>query len=680
MSDLPRPLKVFLYHAVSDRIAARDLYLRLIGDGVDAWLVKDRLLPGQDWREELHRAISEADAVVVCVSGRLDPRESREREVWTAFDQTIEQLDGQVFVVPVRLEACQEPENLAEWQSLDLFEEAGYRTLINSLRAKAEEVGATIQAKEGSLPRITTLNVKTEESISEEKPVKVTEGRVQIIRGAGILIEDPSVKEHTPGRAMLLALLGIASIIMVAWFGPSWIENSQPATVTPEKKATPTSMPRTKRPPILTPQVIPIPTLTWQGNVSHIVFLIDTTASMQGQRIRSVKSAASKFVSGLGDDYLVSVIEFDTNVELRMAATRDHTAAIDAIQSIVVEVPHNGACIRDAFHAAIEQASSDGLTNDTGAIIILLSDVALGENLGWNCGIAFDEATPVPVFSIYLGEDFVENQFVASIFGEGSVRPAMTEKKIQSTLLEVSKAAGLKLNTELVFSAPAQTMPLSMVFVPPGEFTMGDNTVHLDAFWIDKTEVTNAMYARCVQAGQCSAPRSNQSHTHESYFGNPGFDDYPVIYVSWEDARNYCSWVGGRLPTEAEWEKAARGTDGRPFPWGDRDPSTGIGLLNYFGQDTTEVGSFPEGASPYGALDMAGNVSEWVADWLSPEYYNNPPSSNPLGPDAGEYRVWRGGSWANTSTDLIRTYGRTGNLPTDASGGIGFRCARDAGP
>src|SRR5690606_20125099 len=95
---------------------------------------------------------------------------------------------------------------------------------------------------------------------------------------------------------------------------------------------------------------------------------------------------------------------------------------------------------------------------------------------------------------------------------------------------------------------------------------------------------------------------------------------------------------------------------------------------------TVEVGIFPAGASPYGALDMAGNVSEWVADWLSTDDYSHPPSSNPRGPESGQYRVWRGGSWASTLAELVRTTSRTGNLPTDTSGGIGFRCARDAGP
>lgn len=499
------------------------------------------------------------------------------------------------------------------------------------------------------------------------------------MEGAGILIEDPAVKEHKPERAILLALLGFASIMMLAWFGPSWIEASNPVTSTPELKPTRTSVPATK----FGPEPIPIPTLVGKGTVSHIVFLIDISGSMEGQKISNVKSAASNFVSHLSDDYLISVIQFDTNVELRMASTRDHAAASEAIQSITVNMEHNGSCIRDALYAGFQEALLSPTTEDRETIIIVLNDVTEGDHLGWNCGIRFDyyQDSSIPVFSIYVGDDFLENSFAVTSGLEGASRPAKSVQKIDETLLLIAQAAGLTIDTEAATPDPnTDAVDASMVFVPPGDFIMDSNTVYLDSFWIDKTEVTNAMYAQCVQAGTCNPPRSNRSNTRESYYGNPEFDQYPVLYVSWLDANAYCTWAGGRLPTEAEWEKAARGTDSRQFPWGNQDPSGSIDLLNYYAQDTAEVGSYPIGASPYGALDMAGNVSEWVADWLSLEYYNNPPPSNPLGPDSGEYRVWRGGSWANTSIDLVNTYSRTGNLPTDASGGIGFRCARDASP
>ena len=230
------------------------------------------------------------------------------------------------------------------------------------------------------------------------------------------------------------------------------------------------------------------------------------------------------------------------------------------------------------------------------------------------------------------------------------------------------------------------TKGVSMRLVPAGEFTMGSeggeayeqpvHTVYLDHYYIDKYEVTNIFYRTCVDEGACKPPIEFSSFTRPSYYSDPKFDNFPVIYVDWDRAQTYCEWRGGSLPTEAQWEKAARGTDGRMYPWGDGgEDKTRANFQEYVG-DTTLVGSYESGKSPYDVYDMAGNVFEWVADWYSETYYLNSPTSNPLGPESGEFRLVRGGSWS--SVDLfLSTFSRS-MIGPEPDFAIGFRCARDA--
>jgi len=217
-----------------------------------------------------------------------------------------------------------------------------------------------------------------------------------------------------------------------------------------------------------------------------------------------------------------------------------------------------------------------------------------------------------------------------------------------------------------------------MVYVPAGNFTMGSSsgesdeqpvhTVYLSPYYIDKYEVTNSQFAGFLSAGNGSHYYSSMMITQSgsTYTSQSGYGNHPVVYVNWNGAKAYCEWAGKRLPTEAEWEKAARGTDGRTYPWGEADPSASPYRANYYlgtngagdgYQETAPVGSFPAGVSPYGAYDMAGNVWEWVADWYNSTYYSSSPSSNPQGPSSGTYRVMRGGSWDGT-TDYLRAADR----------------------
>ena len=250
-------------------------------------------------------------------------------------------------------------------------------------------------------------------------------------------------------------------------------------------------------------------------------------------------------------------------------------------------------------------------------------------------------------------------------------------------------------NTPELTALPASitaTDGAQMVFVPAGPLEMGSedespvHTVMLDDYFIDQYEVTNALYAAFLnEQGNRSEggstwlnASSSAVRIHESggsWQADSGYGDHPVVVVSWYGAQGYCVWRGDRLLTEAEWEKAARGDDGRTYPWGETPPD--ISLLNFDGNEggTVPVGSYPDGASPYGALDMAGNVWEWVADWYDVDFYLNSPDTNPSGPEIGDLKVLRGGSWFNSS-NFVRAANRFGDGPDYRLNNFGFRCAR----
>ena len=224
-----------------------------------------------------------------------------------------------------------------------------------------------------------------------------------------------------------------------------------------------------------------------------------------------------------------------------------------------------------------------------------------------------------------------------------------------------------------------------MVLVPGGPFLMGKSrrTVEIDAFYMDRTPVTNREYLAFVEVTGYRPTDAGQSrflgHLRSGKIPR-GQEDHPVVYVSWLDARAYAMWAGKRLPTEAEWEKAARGTDGRKYPWGRSEPGTK--RANYGRKDgaPTKVGACPEGASPYGILDLAGNVWEWCEDHDAPSFYEDGPSHNPRNEQPGEkpLLVMRGGSYMYGPRSL-RTYARTSFEPDVRFAGGGFRCVRAAG-
>jgi len=249
----------------------------------------------------------------------------------------------------------------------------------------------------------------------------------------------------------------------------------------------------------------------------------------------------------------------------------------------------------------------------------------------------------------------------------------MEEPEVEEPIIEDKQVAGV--GDQMTNSVDGA----SMVYVPEGEFLMGtdhgwetdgvkcdgpEHTVYLDAFWIYQHEVTNDEYRACVDSGGCTAPDT------VTYYSDPAYNDHPVVHVDWFDANSYCLWAGGRLPTDAEWEKAARGTDGREYPWGNQKPTCNLANYKDCVGGTSPVGSYPSGASPFGVLDMAGNVGEWVADWYEDGYYSRSPDKNPTGPENGTHKSIRSASW-DMPWGWLPTSTRVVFIPSNE---LGFRC------
>ena len=324
-----------------------------------------------------------------------------------------------------------------------------------------------------------------------------------------------------------------------------------------------------------------------------------------------------------------------------------------------------------------------------GAILVLLLviGVILGPRL-FGAAVAPTEAstpqpTGVPVAASAEGSAEQPTQVTTATLTEAPTEPP-TDMPAQAPTAEVPREPTLQPGLTKTRSADGMVL----VHVPGGTFQMGsaeddemagddehpEHPVTLDAFWIDQTEVTNAQYRQCVEAGACQAPMAGE--WGEPTYGYAHAADHPVVGVNWYEAVTYCEWVGARLPTEAEWEYAARGPDNVTYPWGDSPPDNM--LLNYDGiiGNSAGVGSYPEGASWCEALDMGGNAWEWVADWYGK--YPSGAQTNPTGQPAGEYKTVRGGSYAD-GQGCVRAAHRFTWLPDGRLASIGFRCAGQPG-
>ncbi len=288
------------------------------------------------------------------------------------------------------------------------------------------------------------------------------------------------------------------------------------------------------------------------------------------------------------------------------------------------------------------------------------------------------------MFAVFVGALVIGGIMISSYFLVKSLKSEIPTEIKQ--VMIVPNTITLVTPTETPSTDIVDNFGVQMVYISAGDFIMGSNngddderlvhTVSVPSFYIDKYEVTNKLYRVCVDMGGCVKKENISSYTHVNYYGNSQFDDFPVIHVNWDQTKAYCSWRGALLPSEAQWEKAALGTTGYIYPWGNTIDGTYANYDGAFRRDTSRVGSYELGKSMYGVYDMVGNVWEWTSSLYMPYPYRVDERENPNTP--GD-RVVRGGSWYDHSAGL-RSVDRYGDPTNDENDGLGFRCAREAYP
>ncbi|MEK9142142.1 MAG: SUMF1/EgtB/PvdO family nonheme iron enzyme, partial [Nitrospirota bacterium] len=335
------------------------------------------------------------------------------------------------------------------------------------------------------------------------------------------------------------------------------------------------------------------------------------------------------------------------------------------------------SCAEEHYETALELDSKSSVAD--------LAKTRLKKSKVWRmldevkATIADSKALPEKTTS---AQDTLEIAHKLSLDDEQQAVYEQLQKKLRARI-ELAAERARAATDQAKAAIPVEPQEMPMTLVPAGEFTMGSNQgedderparqVYLDTFSMDKFEVTVGMYATFLKATGIDAPPDWQ------VMNQPAHQKRPVVKVDWSDANTYCRWAGKRLPTEAEWEKAARGTDGRLYPWGN-DPPDRL-RANYGKEEWNDhqalvpVGTLHDGQSPYGIYDMVGNVWEWTSDWYDKNAYKNSQTRNPKGAASGESKVLRGGSWLNDPRNL-RSANRYVNKPTNRNFLIGFRCAK----
>jgi formylglycine-generating enzyme required for sulfatase activity len=642
MPEEKRPLKVFLSYASQDKPVVRELSRRLVGEGwIDTWFDEKKLLPGQDWRLKIEDAVETSDIVIICLSHNSVTKEGYvQKEIRYAREIALEKPEETIFIIPLRLDGCDVPRGLRFYQWVDYFGEKkdeAYKALLESLKwrhdqkLRIEEQGRVRQERE-KVEREAAEKAAREEA--ERKAAEKAAQKKAELEAAGKMAREiaereaaeKALREEAEQEAAERAARGQAEREAAEKAAREKAEREAAEKIAHEK--------------------------------------VEKETAEKAAREKAEKEAAEKAAREKAEKEAAEKAAREKAQHLAVEKAKRERAERQAIRK---------ALLQRTFSRVIEVLKTATLKLiPFFRIIGILGIIAL---LLWGGSLVvpkFIEIMPTVKPSLTL--EPTATKLIAE------VSPSMTFTHVPSftaTLIETPTLTPIATPVEITDNSGVE-----MVLIPAGEFIMGNDEVanakpahkvYLDTYYLDKYEVTNAQYRECVEGRICGRPSRlsvgstciypNPQANWPKYYSDAEFDSFPVVNVTWEQANIFCQyWRNARLPTEAEWEKAARGVGEQIPGWSTWYTCS---IPNAVGTDKIKI-------SPYGVYDMFGNVMEYVADWYDREYYQTLSGivSNPTGPVTGDSHVVRGESTSSRvffSTSAIEDY-------------LGFRCAKDETP
>jgi formylglycine-generating enzyme required for sulfatase activity len=689
--DSSRPLKVFLCHAHADRSIVRELYQRLKGEGwIDPWLDVAKILPGQHWTTVIRQSLAEADSVIILVSNNSIDREGFvQREMNYAWDLSLEKPRSVIYLIPLRLEDCEVPFDLRERQWADYFgegKEETYNALLQSLKLrheqklrieaaerarqekqKQEREAAEIAAREKAEQEATERARLEAEELARQKSAKKKADQ-EAAEKAWLEAEDVARQKAAKEKADREATEIVArekaeqEAAEKARLEAEELERQKAA----KEKAKREAAEKAAREKVE------------QGAAEKTRLKTEELARQKVAKEKAERESVEKPVREKAEKQAAEKTRLETEELARQKATKEKAKREES-----EETARGKAERRSAQRVAIKKLLPKfvAFLKIVGAIVIIAVLVWVGS---WAIS---KNILPIPT----AGKSVTQLSVIKITLTPSPITPTKTIKP-SVTLTETQTPS---LISTLWPTEITDAKGVKMVLVPAGKFTMGVDSatacknysgwldcektyeknaplqsISLSDYYIDKYEVTNAKYRDCVTAKECNAP-TELKLGNINYYGNEIYNDYPVVWVSRDMAVQYCTWRGNNvhLPTSAEWEKAARGTDKRIYPWGNESDleskANGPGSKDKF-QVTSPIGEFPLGKSPYGAFDMAGNVEEFVQDNVT--FYCLSGCTNTIA-------MTKGGGWFYGD---LQTYEFSGS--SGAYSSVGFRCARDVNP